>query len=101
MKRTTQQNRALHKFCELLAKELNNAGLDMRATLKPGVDIPWDAHTIKRDLWKPIQRAMLDKESTTELERTEVNDVYSVLSRHLGERFGVHVPFPSDEREAA
>ena len=97
MTRTDQQNRAMHKFFELLAAGLNGAGLDMRSTLKEGIDIPWDAHTVKRDLWKPIQRAMLDKDSTADLERAEGDKVYSVVKRHLGERVGLHVPFPSED----
>lgn len=95
--RTPKQNNALHLFFTLLADELNNAGLDMRTVLKPGIDIPWSPETVKKHLWKPIQKALLEKESTTELTTTEVNKVEEVLMRHLGERFGVFVNFPSIE----
>lgn len=33
-KRTLKQNNAIHLYCELLAKELNTLGLDMRVVLK-------------------------------------------------------------------
>ena len=33
-KRTLLQNRAMHKYFTLLANQLNEAGLDMRKTLK-------------------------------------------------------------------
>ena len=95
--RTAQQNKALHKYFALLADALNAAGLDMRATLKPEIDIPWTEYAVKDHLWRPIQDAMLGKESTTKLETPEVSEVYEVLSRHLGQRFGIHVPFPSRE----
>lgn len=81
-RRTLQQNRAIHKFFELLADDLNSAGLDMKRTLKPQADIPWTPITVKEYLWKPIQDAMLHKESTTELTTKEISQVYEVLIRH-------------------
>jgi hypothetical protein len=95
--RTLKQNSSLHLFFGLLADELNAAGLDMRTVLKPSVDIPWTSETVKNQLFKPIQKALLEKESTTELTTIEVNKVYEVLMRHLSEKFGVFVEFPSIE----
>ena len=96
-KRTLQQNKALHKFFEMLSLDLNAAGLDMKRTLKPGVDIPWTPTTVKEYLWKPVQDAMLEKDSTTELSTKEVNEVYETLIRHLGEKFGIVTVFPNIE----
>lgn len=93
--RTPQQNKALHKYFELLADELNAAGYDMKRTLRHDVDIPWTPETIKEYLWRPIQEAQLQKKSTTQLDTTEINKVYETLNRHLGEKTGVHVAFPS------
>lgn len=92
---TPTQRKALHKFCEILANELNSAGLDMRATLKPGVEVPWSKMTVKEYLWKPIEKAMLEKESTEDMTNKEVSEVYEVLNRHLSTKLGVSVPFPS------
>lgn len=96
-KRTLSQNRALHKLFTLYADSLNDAGYDMKRTLKHDVDIPWRAETVKEFLWRPIQEAMLRKESTTELTTNEIDQVYDVLNKHLGEVTGVHVAFPSIE----
>lgn len=96
-KRTNQQNKALHVLFQLLADELNNAGLDMRKTLKPGIEIPWARNGIKEYLWRPIQEAQLGKKSTTELTTIEVDQVFDTLIRHLGEKLGLHVAFPSVE----
>lgn len=93
--RTLLQNKALHKFCEQLADELNAAGLDMKTVLKPTVDIPWSKTTVKEFLWRPIQEAMLRKESTTELSSAEPSEVHAVLMRHLSEKFGVYVSWPN------
>jgi hypothetical protein len=76
---------------------LNEAGLDMRRTLKPEIDISWTQGTVKEYLWRPVQLAQLQKESTTELTTTEIDDVFNTINRHLGEKFGLHVPFPSIE----
>ena len=94
-KRTLRQNRALHMLFGMLAKELNHSGLDMRRTLKEGVEIPWNAKTVKDYLWRPVQQAQLEKESTTELTTKEIDEVFDTLNRYLGEKFGLHVHFPS------
>ena len=95
--RTIQQNKALHVFFDKLAIELNNAGLDMRRTLKPGIDIPWEARTVKEYLWRPVQVEQLRKRSTTELNSSEINKIFNTLSRYLGEKFGLELSFPSIE----
>lgn len=95
--RTLAQNNSLHLFCQNLADELNAAGLDMRKTLKPDIEIPWRKTTVKEFLWKPVQEAYLKKKSTTELTKFEVSEIWEILNRHLGEKFGIHVPFPSIE----
>ncbi len=97
-KRTQPQNASIHKFCEMLAEALNESGLDMRVVLKPEVEIPWAKESVKKHLWKPIQKSQLGKKSTTELERHEVSQVYETLIRHLGSKFGVYIPFPSKEQ---
>lgn len=93
-RRTTLQNRALHKFCSLLSEALNSSGWDMKRTLSKQAEIPWNADTAKQWLWKPIQKAMFNKESTTELDTNEVSQVYEVLNRHTSSKFGVSIPFP-------
>lgn len=95
-KRTHQQNRALHLYYQLIADALNDAGLDMRAVLKPEVDIPWNKTTVKEYLWRPVQNLQLGKKSTTELTTDEIDKVFETLNRHLA-KFGIGEPFPSME----
>jgi len=97
MQRSTQQNKSLHLYFEHLASELNDAGLDMRKTLKPAVEIPWSAQTVKEYIWRPIMQAQLGKRSTTELETTDIDLVFNTITRHLANRFGLEVEFPSME----
>lgn len=95
--RTSRQNRALHKLFSLLAQELNDAGLDQRKVLKESVDIPWTEGAVKEQLFRPIMKAQLGKNSTTELTTKEVDEVFDTLNRHLGEKLHIHTMFPSIE----
>ena len=100
--RTLTQNRALHLFCQWLADALNDAGLDMRKTLRDDVDVPWTQASVKEYLWRPVQTAMTDKKSTTEITTIEPTEIHAVLARHLGERLGVTCPpWPKRDQEAA
>lgn len=97
--RTILQNNALHKYFELLAKALADAGLDARKVMKPEIAIPFTPEMVKNLLWRPIQKAMTGKESTTELDTAEPSQIHAVLDLHMGEKFGIHVPFPSEENQ--
>ena len=95
-KRTFLQNKAIHKYCSLLAEAFNNAGLDMLAVLKvKKVSVSWTMLSVKDVLWRPIQIAMFDKESTTQLETNEVSQVYEQLARHLSTNLNVNQSFPN------
>jgi len=94
--RTIQQNKALHLYFQLIANALNDAGLDMRAVLKPGVEIPWTKQSIKDHLWRPIQKLYLKKQSTTELLSKDIDKIFDILNRHIA-KFGVSEAFPSLE----
>ena len=93
--RTAQQNRALHLYCQMLSAKLNEAGLDMKKTLKPDIAIPWTPDNVKAHLWKPIQEAVTGKRSTTQLDTCNSSDVYEVLNRHMSEKFGISIEWPS------
>jgi GH18 family chitinase len=96
-KRTLTQNRALHKYFGLLSDELNTLGLDMKTVLKPEVEIAWSSESVKNYLWRPIQKVMLEVDSTKDLNTKQIDKVFDVLNRHIGEKFGVHIAFPSIE----
>lgn len=94
--RTLSQNRALHKLFEIIAWELNMAGLDIATTLKDGIDLPWSPIMVKELLWRPSQRIMLNKESTTELTAKEIDLVFEPIAKFLAQK-GLVVNFPSVE----
>lgn len=99
--RTVLQNKALHKYFELLAEAMNDAGWEMKRffSIKPEIEIPWNKDRVKANLWKIVQEMMIGKKSTSKLNTKEVNDVYVVLDRHISSVTGVHVEFPKDEEK--
>ena len=96
VRRTNQQNKSLHVWFGLLANELNAGGYTVQMVLKQKMDLDWDGEKVKELLWRPAQRAILRKVSTTELKKiSDIDTVYDHLNRHLGEKFGIHIPWPS------
>ena len=99
-KRTITQNRALHLWFQQLADALTETGLDMRVVLKPDIEIRWTKESVKEYLWKPVMEKMFGNKSTTEMTTTEIDEIFEVISKHLGEKFGEfmdYIPFPSIE----
>jgi hypothetical protein len=99
--RTNSQNRALHLWCELVAQTLNDAGMEMVVnvpdkTRKPW-EVPWTKTSVKEQIWRPVQIAITEKESTTEAERIEYNLVYEAISRRFAQSFGLVLPLWPDK----
>lgn len=95
--RSTEQNRGLHKFFNLLAEELNTKGKDMKLVLRDDVDIWWTTESVKRYIWKPVMKAMTGKDSTKELSKTnmEIDKVHEQIMKWLGEKHGIeYIEFP-------
>ena len=96
--RSNLQNSSLHLYLAHLSEALNDAGYDMKRTLKQEVDIPWNEANAKEFLWRPIQKALTKKDSTTKPTTKEYIYIYEVLSRYLVDKFGVNVPWPSKDK---
>ena len=97
-KRTLQQNKAMHKLFTQMSDTFNTLGLDMRVVLKPEIKILWTPEAVKRELFKPVMKAMYGIESTTELNTAQVSKVYEQIMKVIGEKFGVYLDFPSKEQ---
>ena len=95
--RTLAQNSALHLGCSHIAHSLTEAGLDMKAVLKPEIDITWTTESVKEYIFKPVMKIMTSKKSTTELSKTsgEIAEIWEVIMRHLMEKHHIeYIPFP-------
>ncbi|HEY4832763.1 MAG TPA: hypothetical protein VIH61_09430 [Waddliaceae bacterium] len=96
--RTNTQSRALHLWLEQVAQELNASGQTVQLVLKQTVDINWTGILFKELVWRPIQKALLKKDSTTKLEKVmDIDIVYDHINLYLGEKFHIHVPWPKRE----
>ena len=99
MKRTSTQNKSIHLYLEMVARELQNQGQTMKdvVRLMPEVEIIPTKESLKQIVWKPIQEATLGLTSTTELSTADVNTVYDIISMFLAKNFEISLPFPSQE----
>jgi len=74
----------------------------LKTARKLKVEIPWTETAVKEGIWKPIQIALYNKVSTTELTTAEVNQVYEAVEDALASRLSPWepVPFPSEESQS-
>lgn len=93
--RTIRQNSALHKYFTMLSRAFNESGQTIPKVLK--IETKWTPEAVKEILWKPIQESVLDKKSTTKLNKDEVSKVYDVLNRALSIKLGISIEFPSQD----
>lgn len=97
VQRSDSQNKSLHLWFRQVADELNAAGFSVNHVLAKKVELNWNERLVKEILWRELQQRLLGKKSTTELEKAyDIDQVWETLNRHLGQEFGVHVPFPVD-----
>ena len=94
--RTLTQNASLHVFCGLLAESLNDAGFDFRTFVREGYPVPFNESLVKDHIWRPIQKAITGKSSTTKPETHEYAVIYDALNIKLAEH-GIYVPWPCKE----
>lgn len=97
--RTTQQNKALHKYLGDLSNALEEAGIDQAMFIEKlnGWTIPITPEFLKL-IWKIKQEKMFQHESTTKLTTSEINRIYDVINKFTSQEFGVSEAFPSMEQ---
>ena len=117
--RTITQNSSFWLSCDLLAGQLNDAGLNINAAIEQGLlknDIPWTQQNIVEVMARPIMKAMWpdgppdekgrvvewknpDKPSTTQLSTKQISEVWEVLNRAISQRFGIQAIWASKETQ--
>lgn len=98
--RSPTQNNALQVYCRELAKAMNDAGHEREVNTPIGkCQLPWNADSVKENIWRPVQKAMTGEHSTTQPERGQYVEIYDAINRHLIETKGIHVPWPVRENE--
>jgi len=96
--RSITQNRALHLFFEHISNQLNEMGNTFHYTGLKGIEIEcrYTANLVKEMIWRPIQIALFEKESTTKLTTHEMNEIITILNKFFADK-GIYLPFPSIE----
>ena len=95
--RSPRQNNALHQCCADIRDELNGAGKNVQETLSKPLEIPWTAELVKELMVRPVMHAMFGIDSTTQLTRKQVSELFKVILDHLSDKHGIAIDFPSDE----
>lgn len=100
-KRTDKQNRALHLYLHQVAEALDREGHTMQNVTEAirKAEIRPTKENIKEVVWKPLQAILLNKKSTTQLNKVDVDRVYEVMNAWLGREFHLYVPWPSEDTE--
>ena len=97
--RTCTQNRAMHKYFELVADALNAGGytkIGVLAFLKK--TMPWSKESVKDDIWRNIMIAVGFGDKTRNLKSNEITKVYEYTNQFLTERLEMEsIPFPRKE----
>ena len=96
--RSIKQNKALHVYFQEISEELNARGIDVQTFLKTGISVPFTPELVKELLWKSVQKIMLQKNRTRDLNmEDDITRIYEVMNRHLSEhpKFKKHIPFPN------
>ena len=92
--RTLTQNSALHKWFSLISLDAKEKGLTVEALIAKPSELPI-TETIIKDCFKKLEKIMLDKSSTTELNTVDFGQVVEAFSRIIAQRLDCSVPFPS------
>lgn len=94
--RTRQQNRALHKLYGDIANHCVQSGLDQKTVVNQLEDYecPVSPQFVK-ETWRAMQVAITGKQSTADLTKKEVDQVYDVFNKFWSETTGEHFAFPS------
>jgi predicted transcriptional regulator len=97
--RTNQQSKAIHLFCKQVADALNNEGHTMQSVVKHinKMEIVPTKNNVKEIIWRTAQLSTCHTDSTTLLERKDIDKIYDAINMFLGHYFQIHVPFPSND----
>ena len=100
LQRTSQQNAGLHLWLKWKAQQCREAGITVQQVFAKTIELETTPEIMK-EIWRSVQKAMLGKKSTTELEKTsdEIADIAEHLNRFFAEKFNLEgIEFPSQER---
>ena len=94
--RTIKQNAALHKWFTIISEEMNQKGVPLSVKIgNKQIDRQWDADEVKNNLFRPTMKAILKKQSTTQLNTKEVDKICAPIIDWLIKEWEIVCFFPS------
>ena len=97
IKRTQQQNKALHVWLKQKADQCRDAGISPKMAFAQTIELEMTPQLMK-EIWRTVQKAMFRKGSTTELSKhMEIDEVVEHINRFFAEKFNLEgIEFPFD-----
>ena len=95
--RTSNQNRAFWRYLTLVAEKMVEGGCDMRKIVK--IPIQPSKDNLMADIVHPVIEQRYRVNSSAKLSTVQLTELYDTLNLAFGERFGIHIPFPSWEQD--
>lgn len=96
--RSSQQNRALHKFFIIISSELNDLGMEFHYFGVKGQELTtrYTAEIVKNHFWRPIQQTLFNIDSTRKINTKQMNEIIDVVVKFFAEQ-GIYIEFPNIE----
>ena len=97
-KRSSLQNRSLHKFFVIISDELNELGMEFQYFGLKGevLSTRYTTNIVKNHFWRQIQKTLFNIESTKDINTKQINEITDIIVKFFGEK-GVYVEFPNRE----
>ena len=96
--RTLDQNASIHLWMTQVAQAFNDKGFFVNEVLEQMAPIAFTTPIYKECIWRPKQISLVGKKSSTKLDKVnDINVIYDYLNKNQKAKFGIDLPFPSEE----
>jgi len=96
-----KKNDLIEKLLDWLYDKLKNKlilKVKDRILGEEDVSISWTGENVKNLLWRTLQVALTNKESTTKIDSKDIDIIYKTLDKLLSEKYGLDsIYFPSED----
>lgn len=98
MKRSNQQNKAIHVLFPQIADKCVEKGIDKKMVVENLVEFPAPVtDEFVKEVWRDISFSLYGIRSSAKLSTTQLQGTYDVFCKFWGERLQISTPFPSLE----
>ena len=95
-KRSLQQNKSVHKWCELIANHLNKEKFFIQDVIK--MNTKWNMIKVKEMIFKSVVMSLYTKDSTTKLNKDEFELIIDTITRYLAMKGIICPEFPNKDK---